>query len=547
MRAGKLFVRRRRRRMMLLPPRQSSDDSSRASCETDADRALDRNGAITPMRRISSSAARSALVLALLAFAQAAGAALVITNVRIIDVVAGVAGEASDVAIDAGRITAIRPAGEPSAGTTERFDGSGLYLVPGYWDMHAHVNAPELAASWLLPSFLAAGVTGVRDMAGDCWNVGCEDSIAFTRGLQQRISSGELSGPRIVAISSAAVGGPRVGEPGMPVWATPANAAQARKLADEARRRGVDLIKPYDTMTRAAYFAMMKRAREIGMPVGGHVPMSVSTLEAVRAGQRSIDHAKHPAIDCSRFSRTFHDVFAAWAAGDSQRIYRSWAEPGAAADNLGGYYQPILALHDETLCTQVIAEFAASGAYYVPTLITRKFEAFADESAFLDDSRLAGVPEAVRASWSEDAGNYRRRFADAAEKRAYVDLYRLAVRLVGESHRAGVPVLIGTDSPDSYCFPGSGYHDEMRELSQAGLSNADILRSATIVAARFMKLDDRFGSVAVGKTADLVLLEANPLDDIANAARIAALVRDGKLLDRAALGVLGQRAATGQP
>lgn len=99
-------------------------------------------------------------------------------------------------------------------------------------------------------------------------------------------------------------------------------------------------------------------------------------------------------------------------------------------------------------------------------------------------------------------------------------------------HEAGVPVLVGTDTPDSYCFPGSGFHDELGELSAAGMSNAEILRAATWDAARFLGVEDSFGSVEVGKTADLVLLDANPLADIGNARRIAAVLLGGRVLDR---------------
>lgn len=327
----------------------------------------------------------------------------------------------------------------------------------------------------------------------------------------------------------------------MPDWASPASAAQARRLVDVVRQRGADLIKIYDSIARPAYFALMKRAQAMHLQVGGHVPMSVSLLEAVHAGQRTVEHAKHPAIECSRFSRTFHDVFAAWAAGDSERIYSSWAddEPG---HDLGGYYRPILATYDPGICREVIAGFAASGAYYVPTLITRRFEALATEAAFLDDTRLASVPRPIRELWLRDSSNYRRRFANADEKRAYAELYELSVRLTGEAHRAGVPILVGTDTPDSYSFPGSGYHDELHELSRGGLSNAAVLRAATQEAARYLGTGKEAGTVAVGAVADLVLLKSNPLDDISAMNHIVAVVANGKLFDRAALDALERRA-----
>jgi imidazolonepropionase-like amidohydrolase len=483
-----------------------------------------------------------AAVLALLALPGSVSASVVIGNVQIVDATAATVGAPRDVEIDGDRIVAIRVPAAAGAAAVKRLDATGRYLVPGYADMHVHVNDRELAEGWMLPLLLSAGITTVRDMAGDCWTPGCGDNITFMRGLRERIARGEVLGPRIVAIASGLVHGPRKRQPEMPLWSAPAHAQQAQRLVTELQRRGVDLIKPYDTMPRAAYFAMVERARAVGLTVGGHVPMSVSLREAVRAGQHSIEHAKHPAIDCGRFSRTFHEVFAAWAAGDSQRIYANWAGD-VPANNLGGYYRHILATYDPALCKAVIAGFAASGAYYVPTLVTRRFEALADETAFTEDSRLASVPRGVRSSWAADSNNYRRRFADRDEKRAYVDLYELAVRLVGDAHRAGVPILVGTDTPDSYCFPGAGYHDELQQLARAGLSNAAILRAATSEAARFMGIEQHAGTIKVGAVADLVVLEGNPLEDIGNAGQIAAVVANGRVLDRAALDALAKQAA----
>lgn len=493
-------------------------------------------------------AAFSALSTALLALACATathGASLTITNVRIVDVRNGTVSEPRDVEIEAGRIGAIRAPADRSATREEhRYDASGHYLVPGYWDMHVHLNHPGLVERWSLPLFLASGVTAVRDMAGDCWQPGCADNIKFVKGIQRRIERGELLGPRIVASASAPVNGPKGAAPGDPAWSTPTTEAEGRELARRLKARGVDFIKPYDTMPRAAYFGMLRAANEIGLAVGGHIPHGVSTLEALAAGQRSIEHAKHPAVDCSRFSRTFRDVVASWAAGESSRIYGNWANPGRGDVNLGSYYPLMLATFDDSLCRQVIAGMAASAAYYVPTLITRKFEARADEPGFIDDARLSLVPQSIREGWRQDSDRYRKRFQTPAEKRSYVDFYELGVRLVGAAHAAGVRILVGTDASDSYCFPGSGLHDEMLELRRAGMSNQAILYAATAAAAEFMGQSHRYGSVDTGKAADFVILAGNPLDDIAHARNIAAVIRDGRLLDRGMLLDLERRVAS---
>ncbi|MBL8267991.1 amidohydrolase family protein [Steroidobacter sp.] len=474
---------------------------------------------------------RSLLVIGLLvAHAASAAPDLIIANVRIVDVTQGVVTAPADVSIEHGRISAISPVADAER-DVPRIEAAGAFLAPGYWDMHVHLNHPTLAERWALPLFLASGVVAVRDMAGDCLTPGCKNNIKFMRDLQRRIDTNVILGPRIVAISSAIVNGPRAAEPGDPAWATPATYEQGRALARRMKARGVDFIKPYDTLPRDAYFGMMDEARRLGLPVSGHIPHAVSTLEALAAGQRGIEHAKHPAVDCSRFSRTFRDVVASWTAGDSPRIYRSWADPARGDENLGSFYPLMLATFDASICQNVIAGMASSSSYYIPTLITRKFEAFGDDVDFLDDSRLRLVPASIRSAWQKDSANFQRRFQDPQEKRSYVDFYELAMRLVGQAHEAGVHMLVGTDSSDSYCFPGSGFHDELKELSRAGLSNQAILFAATAAAAQYMGQADRVGTVSVGKQAELVLLDANPLEDIANAARIRAVIRNGKVLD----------------
>lgn len=486
------------------------------------------------------------LTLLALAFGTTSEAArLTLENVRVVDVRDGSVSPPRDVEINDGRIGEIRNAAAAASNTRaqdgEHFDASGHYLVPGYWDMHVHLNHPVPAERWSLPLFIANGVTAVRDMDGDCWQPGCAQNLQFMRGIQRRIDRGEVLGPRVVAIASAVVNGPKGAAPDDPAWSTPTTERGGRELARRLKARGVDFIKPYDTMPRAAYFGMASEARKLGLTLSGHVPLGVSTLEALAAGQRGIEHAKHPAFDCNRFGRTFRDVASSWAAGESARIYGNWGEPARGDVSLGSFYPMMLATYDEKLCRQVIAGMAAAAAYYVPTLITRKFEARADDAQFLADDRLRFIPHSIRAGWQRDSDNYRRRFQVPAEKKAYVDFYELGVRLVGTSQAAGVRILVGTDASDSYCFPGSGLHDEMLELRRAGLSNRAILHAATLAAAEFIGMSDRYGSVDTGKAADLVILAANPLDDIANARNIAAVVRDGRLIDRAALRAMERR------
>ncbi|MBL8272005.1 amidohydrolase family protein [Steroidobacter sp.] len=466
-----------------------------------------------------------ALLLLLLAygvgFAEPAPSSWAITNVRVVDTRTGTVGQPVDVELAGGRISAIRPAGS-SPQAMKKHDGTGRFVVPGYWDMHVHVNGND-AEKWMLPMFAVAGVTGVRDMNGDCfWASDCSESMVSMRSLQRRLESGEVLGPRLLAIASAQVVGPRGLGDDAPSWSAPGNAADARRMVHESQKRGADFIKPYTSIPREAYFELLRAASASGLRLSGHVPMSVNVVEAAEGGQLSIEHAVTPALDCSTYSDGLHERYARWAARESEE------------GNERGYYPKVLASFDSARCDKIISRIAKTRVWYVPTLLTRRFEARSDEKAFREDPRLRLVPTDVRTYWTDDADSQAKLFKEKPEqKRAYVDFYELGVRLTGKMHAAGVPILVGTDALDSYSFPGSGFHDEMLELRKAGLSNAAILRAATLSAAEYLGREAEFGTVEPGKAADLVILNADPVQNIENAAKIEAVVLNGRLLARA--------------
>jgi imidazolonepropionase-like amidohydrolase len=154
------------------------------------------------------------------------------------------------------------------------------------------------------------------------------------------------------------------------------------------------------------------------------------------------------------------------------------------------------------------------------------------------------LPQWLREDWQRDANNMVARDSTPAGRQALMDFYLQGLEITGEAHRAGVRILVGTDGGDSFAFPGSGMHDEMGELATAGLANADVLRAATLDAAEFLGISDRYGSVESEKRADLVLLDANPLDEIANIGTIRAVIFGGAVLNRERLDDLLQLAET---
>jgi hypothetical protein len=459
--------------------------------------------------------------------------ALVVRDVTVVDVEAGELRPGRSVRVEDGTIRAVVPTEhEPSAGGARVVDGRGRFLVPGLWDMHAHYltkDAPTLS----MPLHVAHGVTGVRDLCSDSFVP--EDPVDPTiddfRGWRAAIERGELLGPRLLALASSPLDGPDDLVAGAPAFYGAATEEDARRLVHWLVDRGVDFAKVYSRIPRAGYVALTDEAARVGLPVAGHKPFAVSGVEAARAGQRSIEHALE----------VLFDLF-----------------PGGAElrDPATPYFPPtplrrrMVDEHDPELADELFAAMVEHGTALTPTHITRRFDARAADPALLDDPRLRFVPAWQQGSWRDDAARMAAIDPSPGGRAAFADFHELGLDLVGRAHRAGVRVLAGTDANDSHCFPGSGLHEELEELVRAGLTPADALRAATLEGARFLGVADRFGTVEPGRAADLVLLDADPLESIGNVGRVAAVVLGGRLLDRAELDDLVEgvaRAAAAQP
>jgi hypothetical protein len=191
--------------------------------------------------------------------------------------------------------------------------------------------------------------------------------------------------------------------------------------------------------------------------------------------------------------------------------------------------------YDPKICAEVYQTFAKNGTYITPTHGTRKMDAFADDSDYRRDPRMKYIPLPQQMNWLLDANRMVATDSSPAGRRSYMEFYRKGLELTNAAYRAGVPVMLGTDAGDSFIVPGASVHDELGELVQAGLSPAEALRAATLSGAVYLGRTSDFGTVAPGRVADLVLLDANPLETISNSRRIHAVVFNGRVLDRRAL------------
>lgn len=445
------------------------------------------------------------LCIALAAPASAAAQELALTHVTVVDVESGELRKDQTVLIRGGRIAWTGPAAEARVPAGARvMDATGKYAIPGLWDMHVHTSREGRAAHFW-PQFLAYGVTGVREMGSYL------DSLQHWRARARHPGSGA---PRIVFSSPMLDGDPPAWRHGYGV----ADSAAARTAVDSMAALGFDFLKVYSRLPRDAYFAIARRARERGIPFAGHIPRSITPLEASDAGQRSLEHLdERMYMACVRGGQPRLDALI-----DARSSGASRDSVNAA---LGRVIEAALAGADAETCRPVLERLRANGTWITPTLtVSRGLQPTPEMMA---DARLRYVPAGLAQRWASSADS-----GEEADIERRVN-ERMA-RMVGLMQAAGVGILAGTDASDeAYVFAGSGLHDELALLVDAGLTPLQALQAGTLNPARYLGAADSMGTVAAGRVADLLLLDADPLRDIRNTMRIFAVVHAGRLIDAA--------------
>ncbi len=430
------------------------------------------------------------------------------TDVSVIDVRSGAVRRNQTVLIKGDRILAVGKTGTISLpAEAEVINGNGKFLIPGLWDMHVHTAFPEF-----LTLYVANGVTGVRDTHRS--PRGFEQLLAW----RNEITMGSRLGPQLT-ISGPLVDGPHSRIESATVVT---NAVEARNAVDALHAQGADFAKVYDLLSRDSYFALADQAKERGLPFAGHLPLSVSAGEASDAGQRSIEHLTGLFLACSSREEPLRKQMLKTIAKANFAPRVQWRQVYTPT-------QEILNSYDGKKAEELFERFRRNQTWQVPTLTVLRALSFADAPELASDHRLRYLPPDMRKGWKENTEAYKKRTRDLARRKA---MFRRELELVGAMHRAGVGILAGTDLPNSWVFPGFSLHEELELLVQAGLSPLEALQAATLNPARYLEQEDEYGTVETGKRADLVLLEANPLEDIRNTRRIAAVVVAGKLLQK---------------
>jgi imidazolonepropionase-like amidohydrolase len=377
--------------------------------------------------------------------------------------------------------------------------GRGKFLIPGLWDMHVHLTD--------IPNFgelnIANGVTGVRDMFGWMTNI---------TAARKAIAEGK-PGPRIVAA------GPMIDGP-KPVFSdslTAKNAEEARKAVQFAKQDGSDFIKVYQLLPRDAYFAIADETKRQGMIFAGHVPDAVSVSEASNIGQRSIEHLTGVLKACS--SREAELMRSAQTAFAGQRDLNT--------------VKILEDTYDENKARVLFARLKHNRTWQCPTMLAMFSSVHLKDVDLMNDSRLRYLDAETSKFWMATQRSSTNWLPEVWK--ALQQDWRRRQKLVGAMRRAGVGFLAGTDTPNPFCFPGFSLHDELAQLVVAGLTPMEVLQAATFNPVKYLGREKDLGSIQPGKLADLVLLDADPLQDIHNTRKIHAVFANGRLFDRPTL------------
>lgn len=411
-----------------------------------------------------------------------------IKNINIVDVQNGGVLANQNVLIEGNKIKAIYLEEVDVPDSTQIIDGEAKYLMPGLWDMHGHFlgNYQEYA-----PLLIANGVTGIREMSGEYSTL---DSV------KKEIAIGNKFFPDIYSAGNIIEGRPKWWNWSVLVQ----NKIEAVKEVENQLEQGIDFIKIYTGLNRESYFAIAEKCRQVGKPFAGHIPSSVSMWEAIDAGQQSSEH--------------LYGLLEACIPDIGQLKNK----PVFGTE----HYQCLLDNFQREKFDSLTRKLANSNTWLCPTLTMVKNYSMLDNPELKNDPRMKYMPKEDLRWWNR--GNaYEKSHYDVCRSH-----FKLEQGLLGDLEKAGVKIIAGTDFKNPYCYPGFSLHDELELMVDGGMSVLSVLQSATSNAAKFINRENEFGSIEMGKTASLLLLDANPLANISNTKKISGVFQRGKYYNK---------------
>lgn len=415
--------------------------------------------------------------------------AILISNVNIVNVSNGSLQENMQVVIDSGTIKKITNTIDAAEAYPLRIDGKGQYLVPGLAEMHAHIPQPPTSQQRIeetLFLYLSNGITTIRGMLGHPSQL----------ELRERAKVGSVISPHII-VSSPSLNGNTV-----------TNKDQAINLVNTYKDEGYDFLKIHPGISLEPFDQIVKTAREVGIPFAGHVPVDVGIRHALSSRFASIDHV---------------DGYLEGLVPDSEGVN--------PADN-GFFGYNFTSLADTSKIDGLVRLSKENQVWVVPTqsLFERWFAPIsADE--LLSQPEMKYMPASTLQNWKRTKEATTGPNADF-NKEQWEDFIMIRQQLIRALQDGGQGLLLGSDAPQLFNVPGFSIHHEIQGLLRAGLTPLEILRSGTVNPAQFFGMENIFGEVKEGLRADLILLKANPMEDMGALKLVSGVMINGKWLSR---------------
>ena len=446
---------------------------------------------------------------------------LVLENVHIIDAKSGLL-ENQTLIIQDNRIARLGEAASikiPKKAT--RVNGEGKFLIPGLWDAHVHLSFEKDLTPAMFSLFLANGITSIRDTGGQ---------LDLVLPEREKARKDLKNAPRVMLAGPLLDGRPTVYDgstPSRPHLGVGAGSVEkAEELVTQFAEAGVDLIKAYEMLTPEAFKAVVAMAKTKGLSVTGHVPLSMDVVEAAEAGMRSMEHMRNLEMACSADWESLLEIRrkmlfeGADEAGGALRANIHQAQRSHAVEN-----------QDPARRREVLKSLADNDVWQIATLSIMTSSALRPFARSEWQDYFKYLPASTEERWRTGLAE----FLETPVGAVYSLYTDWALEMIGHLKEAGVKMMAGTDCPIFFLTPGYSLHEELALLVKGGLTPLEAIEAATLRPAEYFKLENELGLIQEGMLADLVLLNANPLEDIRNTRRIHAVIRDGKLHDRQAL------------
>jgi hypothetical protein len=436
------------------------------------------------------------LCIVLFAFYLNGKAQYVLEHINVINVLDGTIEKDQMIRIEDGLIKSIsRRLGKDLKYTV--YDCSGKFIVPGLWDMHIHDAGDSLTRYEYIPLFLSNGVTGVRDM----W--GSEEMLK----LRDEIKEGKFVGPRMI------VGSPIIDgiKPFFRQSLSAKTPEQGRHDVDSLSEAGYDFIKIYSLIREPVYLAIAEECKRKSIPMEGHLPIEIGFEEAIDAGQRSFEHN----FNINRYLSRRETPLLQWAHNYLDTVHNLRAEEFMVQTEPTG-----ISLKDFYLPESVLDKMQKDRVAVVPTLTLMQGRGLPPAQMAVQTQGLNYLTEGFVQYWMHQQPAFPIEFQKS---------FGAAAKFLMDKN---VLILAGTDVNNPFCVPGFGLHQELINLAQAGLTNLQVIQTATINPAKFLYLENELGTVTEGKRADLLILDENPLLDIRNTQKIYAVIVNGRYLSR---------------